>query len=413
MTLAMAAKKKSATARPGALREALVPPPVIGAGIQTRIFISYRRQDTASACAHLYDSLAQRFGKHKIFRDLVSIEAGENFPAVIDQAIRNTSVLLALIGPRWLKVRSPQGRRRIDDPQDPVRLEIEAALRHRVTVIPVLVDGAKMPKREELPESLAKLPDLNIYEIPWVEGVKKLGGRIHKIEKKRAQDEAAQRAELERLDLTRSAFRLPTAKETSSNVIVAMERSLASRGHRVSLDEADLNASLEIVGGHPLEQGFLLGDLAYVIDNIGVKAKRSKDRYVARSYRLRSFEEIPGQLQLGRPILVGVMVYESWFKEPASKTGVISLEKFDKLQGGVMAVLLAWDPAKANLKLLTPWPTWGRKGIATMTRAVAERILDVDSMRSIEPALMSHPSSTLSAKAIHKLATKVAQSNRD
>jgi hypothetical protein len=122
-----------------------------------RIFISYRREETAYPAGWLYDRLADRFGAGKIFKDIDSIELGDDFVEVITTAVGSCDVLLALIGTEWLTVTGEDGGRRLDDPADFVRVEIEAALERDVRVIPVLVDGASMPLAEDLPASLAKL----------------------------------------------------------------------------------------------------------------------------------------------------------------------------------------------------------------------------------------------------------------
>jgi TIR domain len=128
------------------------PPPAVG-----RIFISYRREETAYPAAWLYDRLADRFGGGQVFKDVDSIELGDDFVEVITTAVGSCDVLLAVIGPRWLDATDEDGRRRLDDPDDFVRLEIEAALARNVRVIPILVDGARMPRATDLPPSLVRL----------------------------------------------------------------------------------------------------------------------------------------------------------------------------------------------------------------------------------------------------------------
>jgi TIR domain len=128
------------------------PPATLG-----RIFISYRREETAYPAGWLYDRLAAHFGGGQVFKDVDSIQLGDDFVEVITRAVGSCDVLLALIGDAWLTVTDAHGRRRLDDLDDFVRLEIEAALSRRVRVIPVLVDGARMPHADELPDSLAAL----------------------------------------------------------------------------------------------------------------------------------------------------------------------------------------------------------------------------------------------------------------
>jgi TIR domain len=122
-----------------------------------RIFISYRREETAYPAAWLFDRLADRFGGRQVFKDVDSIQLGDDFVEVITRAVGSCDVLLAVIGNEWLTITDAHGRRRLDDPDDFVRLEIEAALTRKVRVIPILVDGSRMPRADELPDSLAKL----------------------------------------------------------------------------------------------------------------------------------------------------------------------------------------------------------------------------------------------------------------
>jgi hypothetical protein len=122
-----------------------------------RIFMSYRREETAYPAGWLYDRMADRYSSGQVFKDVDSIELGDDFVEVITRAVGSCDVLLALIGNEWLTISDAQGQRRLDDPDDFVRLEIEAALTRNVRVIPILVDGARMPRADELPASLARL----------------------------------------------------------------------------------------------------------------------------------------------------------------------------------------------------------------------------------------------------------------
>jgi hypothetical protein len=129
-----------------------------------RIFISYRREETAYPAAWLFDRLEARFGEEQIFKDVDSIDPGEDFVERITAAVASCDVLLALIGEEWLTIAN-EGGRRLDDPEDFVRLEIEAALARDVRVVPVLVDDAVMPEAEDLPPSLAPLARRQALEL--------------------------------------------------------------------------------------------------------------------------------------------------------------------------------------------------------------------------------------------------------
>jgi TIR domain len=122
----------------------------------TKVFISYRRDDSAPYAGRLYDRLADAIGQENIFMDVDSISFGLDFAEAIQNAVSGCDVLLAIIGPEWLTISTEKGRR-LDDPDDFVRLEIEAALERNVRVVPVLVDEAELPTREELTESLRPL----------------------------------------------------------------------------------------------------------------------------------------------------------------------------------------------------------------------------------------------------------------
>jgi hypothetical protein len=121
------------------------------------IFISYRRDDSAGFAGRLYDRLASRYGPDRLFMDVDTIRPGHDFAEDIVGALSESAVCVVLIGRHWESITLPDGRRRLDDPTDFVRLEVAAAIREGVTVIPVLVEGAPMPSPASLPEELRAL----------------------------------------------------------------------------------------------------------------------------------------------------------------------------------------------------------------------------------------------------------------
>jgi hypothetical protein len=129
------------------------------------ILISYRREDSADICERFYDHLVARYGKPAVFKDVNNIPYGEGFPVYIQTKLRECAICLAVIGPRWLDAATPDGRRRLDDPNDFVRIEMETALRLGLVVVPILVYGAAMPPAEALPDTLARLPQLNTAQV--------------------------------------------------------------------------------------------------------------------------------------------------------------------------------------------------------------------------------------------------------
>jgi WD40 repeat protein len=130
-----------------------------------RIFICYRRRDTRDLAGRIGDSLIAHFGEDDIFMDVDAIEPGLDFASEISKAVASCDVLLAVIGDKWLTSTDSAGRRRLDNPADFVRLEIETALQRGIRVIPVLTDDAKLPREDELPESLAGLVRLQAVQL--------------------------------------------------------------------------------------------------------------------------------------------------------------------------------------------------------------------------------------------------------
>ncbi len=129
-----------------------------------RVFLSYRRQDSAAICGRIYDRLADRWGTDHIFRDVDSIAPGQAFADRIAETIRACDVLIAIIGPRWAGV-PVDGAVRLGDSADFVHLELAAALAQGKLVIPVLHDGARVPNLTELPTDIVALPSRQAIEI--------------------------------------------------------------------------------------------------------------------------------------------------------------------------------------------------------------------------------------------------------
>ncbi|MBI1916491.1 MAG: tetratricopeptide repeat protein [Planctomycetes bacterium] len=135
----------------------------------TKIFISYRREDSIDATGRLYDRLQAHFGRDGVFMDVDAIPFGVDFRHHLGEAVGRCDVLLAVIGDLWLEARhsapTRQGQRRLDDPADFVRIELQSALTRGIPVIPVLVGRAAMPAEQDLPEGLKALAYRNAAEV--------------------------------------------------------------------------------------------------------------------------------------------------------------------------------------------------------------------------------------------------------
>lgn len=130
-----------------------------------RIFISYRRDDSGYIAGMLAERLEDIFGAQSVFIDVDAIPLGVDFREYLNQAVAKSDLMLALIGDDWLTTKNAQGLRRLDDPADFVRIEIEAALKLKIPVVPVLLAQASMPLESELPPSLQSLAFRNAVEI--------------------------------------------------------------------------------------------------------------------------------------------------------------------------------------------------------------------------------------------------------
>ena len=213
------------------------------------IFLSYRREGTSGHAGRLYDDLLRGvadepgFAEDQVFMDIDTIAPGDDFREVIAEAVARCDVLLAVIGKRWATVKDTKRRRRLDNPADFVRLEIEAALKRKIPVVPVLVDNAAMPNESELPASLANLAYRNAVELSdtrWNHDV----GRLLASLSERERASAAQKPQRAKKPRTRTPKATPsstaakpsprkrpratTSRETSS-LVLGLQASLGLR----------------------------------------------------------------------------------------------------------------------------------------------------------------------------------------
>ena len=133
----------------------------------SKIFLNYRRQDSAAFAGRLYDHFVEHFGQDSVFIDIDTISLGVDFVEAIQEKMAICEVLLVLIGKQWLTCSDTAGRR-LDNPNDFVRLEIVAAKDRGIRIIPVLVDGAEMPREELLPDALRFLARRNATELSYL-----------------------------------------------------------------------------------------------------------------------------------------------------------------------------------------------------------------------------------------------------
>ncbi len=129
------------------------------------IFICYRRTDSQDVSGRIYDRLTQYFGKEAVFKDVENTPPGVHFPSFLCAKLSIARAILVVIGPTWLTATDSDGTKRLDDPTDYVRIEIETAFRLGILTIPITVTNAMMPRESELPESIRRLAFLNACQV--------------------------------------------------------------------------------------------------------------------------------------------------------------------------------------------------------------------------------------------------------
>jgi len=139
--------------------------PTNSSGGQRKIFISYRRSDSQPWTGRLADDLREYFGSERIYRDLDSSRSAQDYVRQIEEGLTASRVVIAVLGPQWLDSRYQDGRRRLDDPEDLVRLELERSLASGIAVVPVVVGNATVPRLSDLPASLGTLSRLQAQRL--------------------------------------------------------------------------------------------------------------------------------------------------------------------------------------------------------------------------------------------------------
>jgi formylglycine-generating enzyme required for sulfatase activity len=224
------------------------------------IFISYRRDDSGGHAGRLLDRLSAHFGEDQIFMDIDYIEPGEDFVQVIEEAVGSCEILIALIGRGWPASRDETGRRRLDNPKDFVRLEIAAALDRHIRVIPVLVQGAPIPRPQDLPEDLLPLSRRHAFELSdlrWKHDVDRLIRSLEKIlarqreAHRRAEQEEAERCDAEALQTAEVSEQLKqAAAETFSETFEETAPPRAVERAREQVEATPPAANLETKAAH-------------------------------------------------------------------------------------------------------------------------------------------------------------------
>ncbi|HEV8163763.1 MAG TPA: TIR domain-containing protein, partial [Actinomycetota bacterium] len=220
-----------------------------------RVFMSYRRDDTDFPAAWLYERLTSHLGREQVFKDVDSIELGDDFVAMITSAVGSCDVLLALIGDRWLEMTNDTGQRRLDDPHDFVRLELEAALKRKVRVIPILLGAASMPTADQLPASLSKLTRRQALQLTTARFEADIGRLLRVLDRtlaeQQAQRDAKARAQREAEAKSQQEAEAGAAREAEAKAAreaeakAARDAEAAREAEAVAAREAEARAARE------------------------------------------------------------------------------------------------------------------------------------------------------------------------
>lgn len=162
-----------------------------------KIFVSYRRGGVKARTYRMGDELRRQFGDDNVFVDIDSIDPGTKFADAIRSYIRSSDFVLIMIGPKWVEMTCGEGKRRLHDPKDHLRIEVETALRSKAIVIPVLVNGAQMPHPTDLPNEIAELTQIQAYTLTdshWQYDVEQLVRKIDPTAGKKQPETAPQPA---------------------------------------------------------------------------------------------------------------------------------------------------------------------------------------------------------------------------
>lgn len=340
------------------------------------VFICYRRKENLQHAALLEESLGRILGPGAVFRDQKAIGPGDRFPARIEKAIRDAAVVLVLIGNDWLDIRSSAStQRRLERAGDYVRREIELALEHQRTIIPLLIDGASMPDSRDLPRTIAALSETHAVDLSWQAGLREIAEKVRSEEQRLAEE-----------------IRVPVGDPSPANAAArAMESSIRNQSlGDVNLDESELSATLDRLTDFEREHGaFMMPDLLYAIDSIGVKVKRKRLRYVARSKTVLSLAQLVDCLHSRRTVLAGLRTLNRWWEDKSSTRQLVDVDDKASFGGGVPCIVSGWNEGRREFEVHTFHPRLGKAGVMTLTYKAAERLLS--DMRLIEAAPMVMP----------------------
>jgi TPR repeat protein len=214
------------------------------------VFICYRREDSAGFARLIYDRLTRKLGHESVFFDVDNIPPGLDFVDILSDRVGQCDALIAVIGKNWASSTYLDDQRRLHDPNDFVRIEIEAALARKIRVIPILVDGATMPRPDDLPDSLKKLArrqGIEISHTRFDSDVERLTRALSLLEEELRQREAAEseRVAREERDKREAAEAVAKAEQARRLANAEAERAIEEQGARKERERREAEEAAE------------------------------------------------------------------------------------------------------------------------------------------------------------------------
>jgi hypothetical protein len=361
------------------------------------IFINYRREEAQAAAGRLYDLLENEFGRERIFFDVDSIMPGKDFAEELSGRVAECDIFLSVVGKGWLDVKDHKGERRIDNPTDWVRIEIESALQHKKHVIPVLVDGAEMPSPDDLPDSLAAFTRRNAVRLThdrFRADVQGLVGAVCKLREAWAREETEkQRRHAEQEEASRRRAAEEEERRKAEQALRESERAEAERKALVlRQEEEDRLRWAEVEAARCAAQEEERRKAAEA------EASRVKEeRHEAAEAEACRVDEKRGKAEEPAPVMLIQLEPESVSAMTPSKPNA------SKIVAIVAMIVLAatggglWMMAQGNsTRPLSPSDTGHDRGVAKDESEVANRP-GTTSNQSASPTIAREPSNGPSA----------------
>lgn len=294
--------------------------PIAGAGgvAPTRVFMSYRRADDHNFIGRLHDRLCNAFGDDMVFRDIDSIPGGANFRSVILRTLNEVDAVVAVIGPRWVRDTLPG-----QESADYVYLELAEALKQGKPVIPVLMEGTPMPAPDLLPADLRPLTEINAISVLADPAFRRDSARLIDVvrnviamdreriaEERRATEESARRAEVERLERERLAEQLREEERAVRARLAELEEAATRR--QIEAERARLDAIAEqLRRAEPSDEGpsteGVIETVEEVVDDVPPPAPTTDPPVTSRTVEPTTSEQLRVQTLIIAAVVLGVV----------------------------------------------------------------------------------------------------------